>query len=86
VKKELKRLSALGAERAIAIIDYTIQKGWQGLADDATVPLIASIPTKGAGANGNETTPIGDRQRALRRAEKAGICRDGCIQLPMIQT
>jgi hypothetical protein len=35
----LKRLESVGVSRAIQIIDYTISKGWQGLADDEQVPM-----------------------------------------------
>ena len=85
VKKQLKSLSLVGVERAVAIIDYTIQKGWQGLADDTAVPLAAGIPIKGARPNGNGTGTIGDRQLLARRAEKADVCRAEGIDLPILK-
>jgi len=80
----VKYLSGLGAERAVAIIDFTIQKGWQGLANDMDVPLAAGIALKGTRSNGTGTETIGDRQRILRRAENAEACRAEGIELPIL--
>lgn len=42
----LKKLSSYGPSRAIQIIEYTISKGWQGLADEHQVPIVISRPLR----------------------------------------
>lgn len=39
----LKKLATYGPSRAVQIIDYTLEKGWQGLADEGQVPRSQSI-------------------------------------------
>lgn len=69
-KAALKKLATFGIIESIAIIDYTIEKGWQGLAYEKGNTY---------GANGN-TSGMGRRS-----SDKVEDCRKEGINIPVFK-
>ena len=64
VKKLLNKLEAIGVERAIAAIDYSIGKGWAGVYEEKTGVGVGSAPLTSAAIAHMES------QEILRRMNK----------------
>lgn len=66
-EKQLKMLSELGEDRAVAMIEYTITKGWQGLREDDSFQLQNGRGSSAEDPRGN----IATAKRALERLQDA---------------